>query len=182
MWAGEEWRIPMPVGLAEDLTWSTVVLASQQGLGAVTFRALARHARLAAGTITNHYASKAELFSISAGVLARWLGGAGCDHVDLRGPVGLFPAQSDPNYRALVSTWIQFEAAALPDPDLSARVVALRPTAALGLTAAFPELADRELAIPSMLLASLRDRVIRIGSDLSPQAALAELQATLRIT
>jgi AcrR family transcriptional regulator len=167
------------VGIAQDLAWSTAVLASEHGLGAVTFRALARHARMAPGTITNHYAHKTEVLCICTSVVGGWLADAGWGHVNIRGPVGLFPTPDDYCYRVVLSAWTQLEAASLTIPDMADRVRGMAPTLRAGLEAAFPGRTVAQLDAASRCLARLRLDVLLPGSELSAEDALARLEEGL---
>ena len=60
--------------------------------------------------------------------------------------------------------------------------MAVRPVTGRALELAYPRLAERDLTLPSMVLARLRDRVIRIGSDLRPTEAVTELEAALAVS
>ncbi|HET7071952.1 MAG TPA: helix-turn-helix domain-containing protein [Nocardioides sp.] len=179
MWAGDQWQVPMPVGLAQDLAWSTAVLASEHGLGGVTFRALARHARMAPGTITNHYRDKAEVLCICTSVIGRWLSDAGIEHVYIRGPIGLFPTPDDYCYRVLISAWAQLEAASLNVPEMADRVRGMAPLLRRGLQDAFPGRPVGQLDAAWRCLARIRLEVLLPGSDLSAPGALALLEEGL---
>jgi AcrR family transcriptional regulator len=172
------WVISMPTSLAEDLAWSLVVLAGEHGLAAVSFRALARHTRLAPGTITNHYGSKPELFGVCATVIGRWLAYATTDHVEDRGAIGLFPAPDDLTYRLLVSVWAQLRAYALTDATVDQRVRDMTPMlqrsvrdASLGL--------EEDGSAAWVCLEGLRQELVRPGSALTPADALAVLEQVI---
>src|SRR4051794_30102988 len=170
------WVIPMPKSLAEDLAWSLVSLAGQQGLASVTIRGLARHTRMAPGTITNHFLSKRELWAVCATVVGGWLADATSDHVVDRGAVGLFPDSGDTTYRLLVSAWSQLRAHALTDPDVDQRVAGM--TTMVRRSAGRACVADaRELSAAAWAcLETLRQELVRPGSELTPADALAVLQ------
>ncbi len=175
------WLIPRPTSLAEDLAWSLVALAGEQGLASVSFRGLARHARLAPGTITNHYASKQELLGVCTTQVGRWLTHATSDHVEDRGPLGLFPAPDDLTYRSLVSAWAQLRAYALTDASVDERASAMVPLMSATVREAFagPELWNPTAAW--ICLEGLRAELIRPGSDLTPAEALTVLEQTVTL-
>ena len=80
------------------------------------------------GTISNHFASKRELFAICTSLIGRWLAQATSDHIDDRGAVGLFPEDAgDRTYRLLSSAWVQLRAYALADPMMDERVQGVAP-------------------------------------------------------
>jgi AcrR family transcriptional regulator len=136
---------------------------------------LARHARLSPGTISHHFSSKQELWALSAGVIGRWLGQATSDHVEDRGAIGLFPATEDATYRLLVSGWAQLRAYALTAPEVDERISAVVPRLELGARTALA--VDRSWSIPAWVcLEGLRLELVRPGSELTPEAALALLQ------
>ena len=176
------WVIPMPTSLAEDLAWSLVVLAGELGLTAVSFRALARHARLAPGTITNHYATKQELLGVCTTVVGRWLAYATADHVEDRGAIGLFPATDDVTYRLLVVVWAQLRAQGLTDVSVDQRVGAMTPMLQRRLTDALLELEPPAWAGGWVCVEGIRHELVRPGSELTPTDALALLEQTIGIS
>jgi AcrR family transcriptional regulator len=177
----EGWLIPVPTTLAEDLAWSLVVLAGEQGLASVSFRALARHARLAPGTITNHYSSKQELFGVCTTQVGRWLTHATSDHVEDRGPLGLFPTPDDLTYLSLVSAWAQLRAYALTDASVDERASAMVPLMGATVREAFPEPGLLNLSAAWICLEGLRAELIRPSSDLTPAEALTLLEQTVTV-
>jgi AcrR family transcriptional regulator len=175
MWTPDGWVIPMPVGLAEDLAWSLVMLSSAEGLARVSFRSLARHTRMAPGTITNHYASRSELLGVCATVVGRWLADATSAHVDERGPVGLFPMPEDRTYCWLVCAWAQLRSHALTDAEVDERV--------RGATFFLERVAGRALGEDSAHLSAalscletLRQDLVRPGNELNAAGAWAVLR------
>jgi AcrR family transcriptional regulator len=169
---------PTTTSLAEDLAWSLVQLAGEEGLSTVTIRSLARHARVSPGTISNHFVSKQELWALSASIIGRWLARATADFVDERGAVGLFPSQDerDRTYRLLVSSWSQLKAHALADPDVEARINGVTPVlssaAARACTAP-----DHELTLAVWLcLEGLRHELVSKATSLTAADALAAFQ------
>jgi AcrR family transcriptional regulator len=169
------WVIPMTTTVLEDLAWSLAWLAGEGGLTAVTIRALARHARLSPGTISNHFSSKQELWARSAGVIARWLAHATSDHVQDRGAVGLFPAREDQTYRLLVSGWAQLRAHALTEPEMDRRIAGDQTMLERSAQGALS--VDRSWSVPAWIcLEGLRLELVRPGSTLTPDDALALLQ------
>ena len=166
----------MPKSLVEDLAWSLVSLASEAGLGAITIRSLARHARLSPGTISNHFASKQELWAMSSVVTGRWLAQATSDHVEDRGAIGLFPTPADSTYRLLVSAWAQLRAHALSDTEVDVRLQGMVPVLRLSAGRAC---VTREDGLPPAAwwcLEGLRQELVRPGSELTPHDALSVLQ------
>jgi AcrR family transcriptional regulator len=181
------WVISPPNGMGQALAWSVAVLSSQQGVASVSFRSLARHARMAPGTITNHFGTKREVLSESTRWVAIWLADATRAHVDARGPVGLFPAPADLAYRALTSTWLQLEAYALTEPELDARVRSMTDLLIEGLSIAFPgqpgepQVAEAtgqvRVTTAWLCLRELRRELVRPVTTLTPGEALRHLTA-----
>lgn len=174
LWMG----IPMPKSLAEDLAWSLVQLAGDDGLANVTMRSLARHTRVSPGTISNRFASKQELLAICTSVVGKWLASATSDHVDDRGAVGLFPTQHDHDqtYRLLVSTWAQLCAHGLTDRDVDERVQGMTPLLNSGASRACPG-EDHQFTVGAWLcLDGLRRELVRRAITLTADDALAAFQ------
>jgi AcrR family transcriptional regulator len=165
----------MPTSLAEDLAWSLVSLASEQPLGTVSFRTLAAHARLAPGTITNHFATKQELLAVCTTVVGRWLAHATFDHVRERGPVGLFPGPDDLTYRWLLAAWVQLEAHALTDRAVDERVRAAGPQLQRSVASALDGPDPDATTLARLCVDGLRRELVRPGADLTPADALAAL-------
>lgn len=185
MWTSDGWMMSMPRNLAEDLALSLVALCGEEGgLGAITYRSLARHVRMAPGTITNHYASKQELWGVCASVVGRWLTHATSDHVQERGPIGLFPATEDHDrtYRLLASSWAQFRAYALTDPAVDERVQGILPLLRGSVRGALAGGRPEPSLGGWMCLESLRQEVVRPGSSLTPEAALHVLSSVEPLT
>ncbi len=180
MWTSQGWSIRTPANLGEDLAWSLAVLGADVGLARVSYRALARHTRTAPGTITNHYASKSDLWVVCTVVVGRWLSDATRDHVDQRGHVGLFPAPEDRTYRLLVSAWVQLRAQALVDPAIAERVDGV--TVLLQRAAAWAIEDPDTFPVAWMCLEGLRERLVRPGSELTPEEALAVLARVTRVS
>jgi AcrR family transcriptional regulator len=176
MRTSDGWLIPMPTTLGEDLAWSLVALAREQPLPAISFRGLARHARLAPGTITNHFASKQELLALSTTQIGRWLAHATTDHLHDRGPVGLFPATDDQTHRALTSAWAQLRAHALTEPAVDERVMGMTVVMRRSLEEALPDHRASSTATLWLWCEALRAELLRLGTDLGPADALALLE------
>jgi AcrR family transcriptional regulator len=176
MRTADGWVISMPKTLAEDLAWSLVWLAGEDGLGAITMRSLARHARLSPGTITNHFGSKQELWAVCTTVIGRWLAEATSDHVEDRGPVGLFPTQEDLTYRLLVSAWAQLRAHALSDPEVDQRVQAVTTLLRSSARHACVEPGGELPAATWWCLEGLRQELVRPGTELTAAEAWGVLR------
>lgn len=172
------WVVSMSTSLVEDLAWSLVELAGDEGLAHVTVRSLARHTRVSPGTISNHFASKRELFAICTSLIGRWLAQATSDHIDDRGAVGLFPTTDagDRTYRLLSSAWVQLRAYALADPMMDERVQGVAPMIQRSAGGACVG-DDSELTLGAwMCVQELRHELARRTTTLTADEALELLQ------
>ncbi len=124
------WQLPGITTRNDAVAFAVYELASERGLEAVTIRAVAARARMAPGTITNHYATRDRLLAVCAAVLGRWLVWANDQQVRSAGPRGLLPGpfrEAEPGsapdlYRRLLVVWGQLEAYALTSPAVAEQV------------------------------------------------------------
>lgn len=117
------WTIPAIVSRDDALALAVYELASDGGLEAVTMRAVARRARMAAGTITNNYATRDQLLATCASVLGRWMVWANTELLGTGDPARLLPPTDRADcYRRLLVVWRQLEACALTSPAVAEQV------------------------------------------------------------
>lgn len=165
------WTIPLGTTREEALAVAVVQLAAPGGMEAVTVRAVARQARTAAGTITNVYATKAELLGVCTSVIGRWLAWATVAHLDERGVRGLFPEPDDVDYRALLVVWAQLEALALTRPPLDARVRAMNTLVRESITMCLAEGRVPQITRLWAVARGLQAEVLRTEPEIGPGEA-----------
>jgi AcrR family transcriptional regulator len=170
------WTLPDIVTRDDAVALAVFELAAAGGLEAVTIRAVARGARMAAGTITNNYASRDRMLAVIATVLGRWVVWANEAALRAGGLPDLLPGpELEDLYRRLLMVWAQLEAHALTSTAVAGQVG--RPNAlALEMLAWHVSGAPDAAMTPLWLtLRGLQAELLRPGTGLTREAAAALL-------